>query len=93
VRGVNQPCVSDYLNRVLTDLDPDQGMEEEYKVKKEEVFSWRFLRQVSFVDLVNFHGEPEAHRGFIRFDGDIEKQAKILYNRNKKRDIIFEQQN
>ena len=34
----------DTVNRVLTDTDPAQEMEEEYKVKNDTVFCWKFLR-------------------------------------------------
>ena len=47
------------LYKLLCDLDPDEGIEEEYKSKHDSLFGWRFLRQVSFIDLANFHGRQE----------------------------------
>ena len=32
------------VNSVLTDMDPDQGVEDEYKKKNDTIFCWRFLR-------------------------------------------------
>lgn len=87
VKPSDLPTMSDYLVDVLQDIDPDQGIEEAYKHKKQQVFSWRFLRQISFVDLVNFHGKPEMQKQFNKFEGNVEEQALILYSRNKKKDI------
>jgi hypothetical protein len=42
--------LNDYVNPVLGDLDPDQGIEDEYKRNHDQTFSWRFLRQASYVD-------------------------------------------
>ena len=40
----------DTVNKVLTDMDPDQGLEEEYMNKNDTVFCWKFLRQTAYVD-------------------------------------------
>jgi len=71
------------------DMDPDQGIEAEYKHKKLLGFCWRFLREVAAFDLVNFHGRPEEQTKFHKFEGDIEKQAEILHARSKKREIVI----
>jgi hypothetical protein len=45
---------------------------------------WRFLREISFIDLVNFLGRPEANQDKSKqqfvFEGDAEEQARILFN-------------
>lgn len=53
------PTISTFLQSILSDLDPDQAIEETYKTKHKPLVCWRFLRTVSFIDLVNFHGRPE----------------------------------
>jgi hypothetical protein len=83
------PLLSDFLNPILIDMDPEQGMEEEYKRKNNQVFVFRYLRQISFMDLVNFHGRPENYKTFQKFEGNCEEQAMIMYNRNKRRLIEF----
>jgi hypothetical protein len=59
-------------------------MEEAYKRKNNQVFVWRFLREISFIDLVNFLGRPEANQDKSKqqfvFEGDAEEQARILFN-------------
>lgn len=55
------PDLSTYLYPFLCDQDPDQDVEEPYKNKHHSVFVWRFIREISFIDLVNFLGRPEAH--------------------------------
>ena len=74
-------------------------MEDEYKTKHNQVFTWRFLREISFLDLVNFLGRPENPSDktkFILFDGDPEEQARIMFankdGRFKRKQIIFKPQ-
>lgn len=55
-------AISEYLQQVLMDCDPEQGIEDEYKKKNDQVMSWRFLRTISYVDLSNF--SDSAKRGF-----------------------------
>ncbi|CDW71534.1 UNKNOWN [Stylonychia lemnae] len=95
IKAADQPMLNDLLNPYVIDLDVEQAIEETYKNKHNQVVSWRFLRQVSFVDLVNFHGRPEFHRQYHKFEGNAEEQAFILYSRNKKKQITLqsEQQN
>lgn len=45
-----QKKLNDYINPLLADKDPDNGIEEEYKHKYKQAFCWRFLRAVSFID-------------------------------------------
>lgn len=46
--------LNDYINPILLDQDPNQGVDEDYKNKKNQAFCWRFLRAVSYVDQQNF---------------------------------------
>ena len=48
------PTLSDFVYPVLMDVDPTQGIEDEYKHKHNMLFSWRMLRQVALVDIANF---------------------------------------
>jgi hypothetical protein len=72
-------------------------VEDEYRNKlTNQVLTWRFLREISFVDLVNFLGKPEnpAERSkLFVFDGDPEEQARILLGTKegkfKKKDVHF----
>jgi hypothetical protein len=43
------PTIGDYLYSFLADMDPDQDVEDEFKKKRDEVFTWRFFRQLSNV--------------------------------------------
>lgn len=49
-----EPTLDNFVNRVLVDLDPDEGIEDEYKSVNDPVFSWRFLRMVSFARIEEF---------------------------------------
>lgn len=84
------PLMSEFLNPMLIDMDPEQMVEEEYKHKNNQVYTFRFLRQISFVDILNFHGKPETYKTFHKFEGNAEEQAMIMYNRNKRKQIEFE---
>lgn len=65
--------MSDFLNPILIDMDPEQMVEEEYKHKNDQVFTFRYLRQISFMDLINFHGKPETYKTFHKFEGNCEE--------------------
>lgn len=74
---------------VCTDMDPDQYIDEQYKHKHDPIFCWRFLRLISYIDIVNFHGKPQEKNK--KFEGDIEEQAGILQRKGFKRDIVQKQ--
>mmetsp|Transcript_3240 Transcript_3240/g.6673 ORF Transcript_3240/g.6673 Transcript_3240/m.6673 type:complete len:217 (+) Transcript_3240:664-1314(+) len=57
------------ITRIITDMDPDEGVEEEYKAKHDNVFSWRALRMVSQRELRVFQQI---------YDGDVDKVADQL---------------
>lgn len=60
------PDLEKYLTKVYIDLDPEEDIEDEYKSKHDQVFSWRMLRLVSQTNLKTFQKI---------YDGDIEKIA------------------
>jgi hypothetical protein len=82
------PTLGDYLYPLISDIDPDNGIEEAYKQKHQQLFSWRFLRLVSFLFLVNFHGKPELQKQFHKFEGSSETQSIILYQKNKRKEVF-----
>jgi hypothetical protein len=67
------PDLQKYLNKVYIDLDPEEDIEDEYKSKHDQVFSWRMLRLVSQTNLKTFQKI---------YDGDIEKIAIELRPKN-----------
>ena len=46
--------LSDYVYPVLMDIDPEQGVEDEYKNKHNQLFCWRMLKLIAQVDLTTF---------------------------------------
>lgn len=56
------PTLNEYLTPVFIDMDPEQQVEDEYKRKHNQVFCWRLLRAISYIDLVNFHGRPDQQK-------------------------------
>ena len=73
IKAEEIPSLGDFVEPLIMDLDPDNDIEEEYKNKRKKVFSWRFLRLLSFCYLYNFHGDPDEGKGFQKFDGNAEK--------------------
>lgn len=67
--GEYEPHLGNFVNKVIVDLDPDEGIEEEYKSANDPVFSWRFLRMVSFKYIAEFD------KGIMP---DVERIAKKL---------------
>ena len=74
-----KPCsskmVNDYVNPILTDLDPDQGIEDQYKRMHNQVFCWRFLRLVSFLDQSTFQVKKKDSNRIDVFNGNVETIA------------------
>ena len=70
--------LNDYINLVLADQDPDQGVEEEYKRKHEQLFCWRFLRAISFVDQQCFQKKTDQNISKT-FAGDVEEVANYIH--------------
>ena len=50
LKACSSKTLNDYVNPIMQDLDPDQGVEEEFYRKKDHLFCWRFLRSVSYTD-------------------------------------------
>lgn len=93
-----QPTLSDYVYPVLMDCDPNQGIEDEYKNRHNQLFSWRMLRQIAQVDITNFSmvkstQSDEGRKGGMKnFDGNIEEQALLLHEKAMKREMPQEEQ-
>jgi hypothetical protein len=69
--------LNDHINPVLSDMDPDQCVEEEYMNKKDQVFSWKFLRAVvGMIPISTLANEQKKH---LMFKSEIEEIAKILH--------------
>jgi hypothetical protein len=77
--------LSDYIYKVLMDLDPEQGVEDEYKNKHNQLFCWRLLRQIAYIDIGNFDLKTEGKAK--PFAGNIEEQVELLHKKAPKRDI------
>ena len=81
--------LNDYVNPILADQDPENCIEEEYKHKHQQVFCWRFLRTVSYLDQSAFFprkgttGESKVKT----FNGEVEPLARHIHEQAKKREI------
>lgn len=73
------PPLSAYVHPVLTDADPAQGVEDEYKRKHNQLFTWRTLRAIAELDVKNFSGETGTKGKPFKFEGNIEEQCLLLY--------------
>ena len=77
--------LNEYISPILADQDPDEGIEEEYKKKYDQLFSWRFLRAISYVDQVVGKNQKSNHLGV---NGNIERTAEIIHDQASKRPVI-----
>ena len=73
------PVLSTYVHPVLTDADPSQGVEDEYKKKHDQLFAWRTLRAIAELDIKNFSGETGTKGKPFKFEGNIEEQCLLLH--------------
>ena len=83
VKKSAMPCLSDFIYPVLLDIDPTQGIEDEYKHKHDTIFSWRMLKQIAFIEIKNFSWSKQ----FVPFEGNIEEQALSMHEKFPLRDI------
>lgn len=74
--------LNDYVNPILYDLDPDQGIEEEYRKKHDQTFCWKFLRTVSYLDPQSFQDKKMQV-----FNGNVEFIAQSIHQQAKKKDL------
>ena len=89
VKKADLPSLSDLVYPVLLDVDPEQGVEDEYKNKHNSLFCWRMLRQISQVALTCFSAEQKIDNKPNKiFEGNIEEQAKILCKSFMKKKIM-----
>lgn len=87
--------LNDYINPILTDMDPSQYIEDEYKHYHQPVFCWRFRRTLCYLDQSSFiqkkgatttsHGQDG--RVVKLFKGDVEELAVQIHEQAKKREI------
>jgi len=86
--GSIKPCsfkmLNDYVNPILTDLDPEQGIEDQYKRKHNQVFCWRFLRSVSFLDQGTFQVKKKDSNRIDVFNGNVETIATAIQSQAPK---------
>lgn len=66
------PSLIDFLRPVLTEMDPEEGIEEAYKSQHDPVFAWKALRQVARANLPAFGAALAAGR-------DLEVAAAALF--------------
>ena len=76
--------LNDYINPILAEQDPEEGVEEEYKKQHDQVFCWRFLRAVTAADQQVFPIKS--------FTGDVEALANDLHSRAPKRPVQSKQE-
>ena len=75
------------------DCDPTNCVEDDYKNRHNQLFSWRMLRQIATVDIANFsiikpvQGEEVKRGGIKNFDGNIEDQALYLHEKAQKKEM------
>jgi hypothetical protein len=68
------PTIGTMLEKVYCDMDPDEGVDEEYKSTNDKVFTWKLLRRIAENDLSKFNNKDRSY--------DIEQLA-LEYVSNK----------
>lgn len=49
------------LEDVFCDMDPDQGIDDEYKHYNDKVFTWKMLRCIAENDLTKFNNNAKSY--------------------------------
>lgn len=56
------PTTADYVEKVLTERDPEQGVDEEFKSKLNPTFCWKYYRSITTSDLKKIEKEKETQK-------------------------------
>lgn len=68
--------LNEYLNPILQGMDPEEGVEDEYKKKNDQSFCWTFLRSVSYLEYNIRDGAKQVR---IQHSGNIEEVANFIH--------------
>ena len=79
--------LNQYVNSILKDMDPENEVEEEDKHKKDQVFCWRYLRQVSYTDQNNFQSKNASGTMVPACNIDIEKLTALIHEQAMKKEL------
>jgi len=82
--------LNDHINPVLCDMDPDQCVEEAYMNKKNQVFSWKFLRAVMCMIPISKLTKEQTRNMMMK--SEIEEIATILHEQAMKRPCVLEEE-
>ena len=77
--------LNEYVNPILSDIDPLNEIEEVYKSKNKQVFCWRFLRAISYIDQNNFHKKVGTKQFY--FNGNVEQLAQWIHEQAKRKEV------
>lgn len=55
------PTIGTMLEKVYCDMDPDEGVDEEYKSTNDKVFTWKLLRSIAENDLSKFNNKERSY--------------------------------
>ena len=69
--------LNEHINPVLCDMDPEECIDEEYKNKNNQIFSWKFLRAVMCMIPVN--KLTSEQRKMMMLKSEIEEIATIVH--------------
>ena len=68
--------VGESIEGLMEDADPESYIEPEYHRKKQQLFSWRFLNAVSYLDQSSFNVKT--------FNGDIDQVSDAILQKSKR---------
>jgi len=81
--------LNDHINPVLCDMHPDECVEEAYKHKNNQMFSWKFLRAA--ICMIPIGKLTLEHRKSLMLRSEIEDIAQILHEQALKRPVVLEE--
>ena len=90
IKAGSMTRLNDHINPVLCDMDPDQCVEAEYMNKKNQVFSWKFLRAVMCMIPISKLTKEQTRNMMMK--SEIEEIAKILHEQALKRPCVLEEE-
>ncbi|GAX80221.1 hypothetical protein CEUSTIGMA_g7659.t1 [Chlamydomonas eustigma] len=69
------PTLQEFLDPVKTELDPENGIEEEYKTKNDKVYAWKASRMLSRYHLSHFNAKDNLESAVLAFNPDLKKKV------------------
>lgn len=55
------PSVGTIIEKVFCDMDPDEGVDDQYKSTNDKVYTWKCLRTIAHDNLMRYNNQAKCY--------------------------------